>query len=241
MTTSKVPGEIISRTVDCLWDHIILCLDSRLFLNLLLVNKTFHLIVGRRRIEFMRAYAVVFNTNATKHFVQNYKKPLSNALVDPCALLYGLCNELGCFPFEKADRLAQHMASFVLRNHERFDSLINTFEYPVMFQNDEGDMSFSSVQVKEVKQTLHHHPWDPRVVLIKNVAIYDDERDSVETWPYAVMLDLRRYCEKGRFYVFKTTCDDDLDINLAEVKVVRFLDYDNRSIRIFLSQACCRK
>ncbi|KAI8909370.1 hypothetical protein DFJ77DRAFT_472267 [Powellomyces hirtus] len=132
-------------------------MDTSMFHSLLLVNKTFHAIVSSSRRE-MRAYAFHLNTNATYLNLKRFKHALSNALVDPGAVLYGLCLELSRERREVASVYKQNIADLVLTNHKLFDSVIRTLDFPIIFETEPQAMSCASSHAK----LLEYVPFTPR-------------------------------------------------------------------------------
>ncbi|KAI8917735.1 hypothetical protein DFJ77DRAFT_457549 [Powellomyces hirtus] len=202
--------EVISLVLDHLWDDIILNMDTDLFLNLLLVNKSFYSIVRRRHKELLRAHALLFNTTTTHEAYVFCGNPLSNPLVDPCAVLKGLCFELGNEKFTLS--LGERIAEFVLRNHKRLDSGIGTSRFPVIFHHRALALSFASVHIKRLEHGPEYFSYASETVLLKNLTIDDRLNTTQEAWSYAVLI----YLHPAKLYAFRKRQD-----GTPEVKVVK--------------------
>ncbi|KAI8918379.1 hypothetical protein DFJ77DRAFT_291982 [Powellomyces hirtus] len=212
-TTTTLPAEVISIVFDHLWAKIILHMNTTLFLNMLLINKTFHKIVGRRRPELMQAHALLLNTSLSPVVLRRFKVPLSNPHVNPCAYLFGLCHELRLGPpAEDLPKLVSCIANFVLTNNERFDSLISTTEPPFVFLSKHGTFGATG-HVKELKQVPEHLSHGPESFLLKNVVFLHTSTVS-QTWPYAVMI----YSDSpDMVYAFRRRDNGTVETNLCRI------------------------
>ncbi|KAI8907429.1 hypothetical protein DFJ77DRAFT_513927 [Powellomyces hirtus] len=215
----NLPAEVVSKIVDNLWDHILLQMDTQLYLNLLRLNRTFRMMAERHRKDLMRAYAAIFNTSASTRLVNRFKNPLSNPLVKPRVVLYELCRPylepvLGHYAIEVIE--PYDIVKLVLDNAKLFDSMISTSEYPIFLQSGDGMRSSASVGVMTLYPGLPHDS-DQLAFLFKNVIFifYETDRVVEERWPYGVAF----HCHDGyTFYGFKRDNNGDPEYALETFK-----------------------
>ncbi|KAI8914946.1 hypothetical protein DFJ77DRAFT_464026 [Powellomyces hirtus] len=222
-----LPAKVISIVFDHLWEDIILRVNAGLFFKLLLVNKTFHTIVRRHHRDLMLAYALLFSTRSTRRLFRRFKNPLSNAFVDPGAVLCGMCLELSHARDEESVLYLRSIADFVLTNHKLFDSLIGTMDFPVIFETDPRNMSCATVRM----ELLRNVPFsliddDVESFLLKNVTIHKIG-DSIDECPWAVIV--RSQGETPlKFYAFRR-----LDDGALEVRVEKFDLYTENLLQVY--------
>ncbi|KAI8911198.1 hypothetical protein DFJ77DRAFT_469178 [Powellomyces hirtus] len=191
----RLPPELLEKIVDRWWHDITVNTKTGFYLNLMLVNKDFHAVLSRRRGEIMRTQAIALKNCTDFEFLNRFKKPLRNPLVDPKKLLVSMLSQLDV---DDSTLEFTRVAPLINENRQLFNALMESCSPPVIFVgHEDGPICSSSEGIK----------LDARVYLFKNIVAVGSY-GSFDVWEYGIF-----ECEA--LYLFDDT-DNSAEIEYCE-------------------------